>query len=336
MCVAVAPAQAKRELRDAEPSGPRPDFVYLIVGDSLSDTGRCFAAGGVPDSRLYYDGRFSNGPVWVDVLKANLSAPQGRQGGRKRVQFLNYAFGAATACPVPGHIARYPFVQHLQAQTAAAVADLAAGRVLRGRGTRVVAVQWVGANDLQLALEAGSLTDPQAVAAAAAAVAGCRLAAVQALLAAGVRDVVLGPLPPLHLAPIVPGPLKEKVAAMVRGFNAALAAGVGALQAGLDGAGAGARVALLGDADNAWVEGDRAGAARDGLVLDEPCVATDAMELRAPTLRPPVCPDPSKHIFYDPRHPGAAYHAWFALEGLLPRLRALGLAPPAPPCPGDD
>ncbi|KAI9598860.1 hypothetical protein BDF19DRAFT_482858 [Syncephalis fuscata] len=43
----------------------------VAYGDSLTDTGNLYALSGrmFPDSRYYYPGRFSNGPVWVEWLQ---------------------------------------------------------------------------------------------------------------------------------------------------------------------------------------------------------------------------------------------------------------------------
>ena len=54
---------------------PRILFDNLFVfGDSLSDNGNAFAAtgGAIPASPPYFNGRASNGPVWVETLSANL------------------------------------------------------------------------------------------------------------------------------------------------------------------------------------------------------------------------------------------------------------------------
>src|SRR5262249_12459629 len=42
----------------------------VVFGDSLSDAGNAALAtgGALPDPTLYYHGRFSNGPIWVDTL----------------------------------------------------------------------------------------------------------------------------------------------------------------------------------------------------------------------------------------------------------------------------
>ncbi|MDF5715256.1 MAG: SGNH/GDSL hydrolase family protein [Rhizonema sp. NSF051] len=49
------------------------DEIY-VFGDSLSDSGNVFndTAGIIPPSPTYFDGRFSNGPIWVEYLAKDL------------------------------------------------------------------------------------------------------------------------------------------------------------------------------------------------------------------------------------------------------------------------
>ena len=58
-----------------------------VFGDSLSDNGNLFAASGgaAPPSPPYFDGRFSNGPVWVEYLNDMLP----------RAELNDLAFGGA-------------------------------------------------------------------------------------------------------------------------------------------------------------------------------------------------------------------------------------------------
>lgn len=58
----------------------------VVFGDSLSDTGRVFAASGFPPAP-YWQGRFSNGPVAVEYLATGLGLGSG--------QVLNLAVGGA-------------------------------------------------------------------------------------------------------------------------------------------------------------------------------------------------------------------------------------------------
>jgi phospholipase/lecithinase/hemolysin len=79
----------------------------VVFGDSLSDTGNVSTAtgGAMPPAANYFNGRFSNGPNWVDQLAARLGvadpAPSLKGG-------TDYAYGYAqtgsgtTSTPAPG------------------------------------------------------------------------------------------------------------------------------------------------------------------------------------------------------------------------------------------
>lgn len=66
----------------------------VIFGDSLSDTGNLYSlTGGAYPAAPNFNGRFSNGPLWVERLAADLGLPiptPSRQGG------ADYAYGGAT------------------------------------------------------------------------------------------------------------------------------------------------------------------------------------------------------------------------------------------------
>jgi phospholipase/lecithinase/hemolysin len=70
-----------------------PFSKLVVLGDSLSDTGNFHAlSGGVVAGEPYFEGRFSNGPVWVERLAESLGLPAPQPfllGG------TNYAFGTA-------------------------------------------------------------------------------------------------------------------------------------------------------------------------------------------------------------------------------------------------
>lgn len=127
-----------------------------VFGDSLSDTGNVFNAskqflGSGEPSSPYYQGRFSNGPVWIDYLAqklnltptpiAALANPQNSQrSGSDRAGSVNFAFGGATtgtsseiSAAIPGLQTQVlEFKQLLANQTA----DVDALYVI-----------WMGAND---------------------------------------------------------------------------------------------------------------------------------------------------------------------------------------------
>src|SRR5215217_2910463 len=74
----------------------------VVFGDSLSDNGNLYAVSGQPTSPPYYQGRFSNGPVFTELLGFNA----GRYtAGAPVTGSINYAFGGArtdSAASPPG------------------------------------------------------------------------------------------------------------------------------------------------------------------------------------------------------------------------------------------
>lgn len=67
-----------------------PQFTRIVMfGDSLSDTGKMYAKmhGYLPSSPPYYQGRFSNGPVWLERLQERFPG----------LKVVNEAEGGATA-----------------------------------------------------------------------------------------------------------------------------------------------------------------------------------------------------------------------------------------------
>jgi len=63
------------------------DFKNIVVfGDSLSDQGNFYSMSGGQPPEPYFEGRYSDGPVWVEHLIKNLEI---------KGQLLNYAHGGA-------------------------------------------------------------------------------------------------------------------------------------------------------------------------------------------------------------------------------------------------
>ena len=45
----------------------------IVYGDNYSDNGNDYLFSGFPSSPLYWEGRFSNGPVWIELVNENLT-----------------------------------------------------------------------------------------------------------------------------------------------------------------------------------------------------------------------------------------------------------------------
>lgn len=146
----------------------------VVFGDSLSDNGNLFAITGQPASPPYFQGRFSNGPVWTELLGFNALRAGGAVSGS-----INYAYGGAQT----GAQALPPGMRlQLSNYTAAG------GRF----GPSDLVTVWGGANNIfQNLAAAGASPSPTTVMAGVAATAAADIAAITDTIAAGGAGTVL-------------------------------------------------------------------------------------------------------------------------------------------------
>jgi phospholipase/lecithinase/hemolysin len=202
-----------------------PYTAIYSFGDSLSDVGNVFLATGgaepasAPSGPLagpYFNGEFSNGPVWVQDLASFMGLPAltpSLAGGN------DYAFGFATTGS--------PYTNNSQVPNL----DDQVGAFLSGRSdaapSSALYTFSIGANDLFNILSGsttGGLTPEQDAASAAQAVA----TAAQDLELAGAKDLMLFDVPNLGLVPAIqeesklPGlsGLPDEASALAQLFNA--------------------------------------------------------------------------------------------------------------------
>jgi phospholipase/lecithinase/hemolysin len=163
----------------------------VIFGDSLSDTGNLsLATGGTqpPAGQPYYNGRFSDGPVWVETLASGLglSAAPSLAGGS------NYAFAGArtgTDASPPGVLGQ---VAGLWGPTHA-VADPNALYVVVGGGNDM--------RDARTAYTGNTAADIAGRAAAAQSAMGNLSASLGYLASKGAVNVLVSNLPDLGATP---------------------------------------------------------------------------------------------------------------------------------------
>lgn len=150
-------------------------------GDSLSDNGNLFAlTQGTQPPAPYFNGRFSNGPVFTELLRPGLQ-PAATAPAAVRTN-LNFAFAGATAAPgslVPTLSQQLGLMQ--QRGIAPAAGDL----------FTVLA----GANDILDALATPVGQSPAGITGVANAAAVSVSGAVQTLLGAGARNILVLNLP---------------------------------------------------------------------------------------------------------------------------------------------
>ncbi len=185
----------------------------VVFGDSLSDNGNLYALTGSPTSPPYYQGRFSNGPVFTELLGFNA----GRYtAGASVTGSVNYAFGGArtdsSALP-PGM--RNQLLAYL------------GGGGLFGPNDLVSVLG--GANNIFQALPAaGASANPTAaIAPVATAAAGDINYIVGQVSAAGAGTILVTNLPKLSITPQFGGtPAAPLADYAVTTFNSALLTGL--------------------------------------------------------------------------------------------------------------
>lgn len=184
-----------------------------VLGDSLSDTGNLLEAVGLPESPPYFEGRFSDGPVYADLLAEGF-APGAA---------VNLAFGGARAVPNAATGDDEDLIPDLPEQLGllsavpqAAFGDASLALVLFGGNDGFAAV---GEPDQEARM----------LGAAAAVVDGAR-----ALADRGFSEVAVLSLPDLAPTPLytfAQPDLQDEAAEATATYNAALGAGVAGLAA---------------------------------------------------------------------------------------------------------
>lgn len=287
----------------------------FFLGDSLVDDGNYGAFGPPPP---YFGSRFSNGPVFSDVLAGDFA------DGTTQ----NYAFGGARA-ETTGAFASGANPPDLEDQLGFFAADLLGldGGAFEGTptvGDRPLVVLWIGANDAFAAIAefgaAVAAIDPadspeaQAVAYGAALAAASEAAAAAALLVAdavevmaasapfaafGLSDFAVLNLPDLSLTPEINGlpvPITSGAQAISAAFNDALSFELGLLSGA-------ARITEI-DAGGLFAE-LIAGTLLPGLTeLDEACFIPGES----------LCSNPEDYAFWDSVHPTQQVHAELARQ----------------------
>jgi len=191
-------------------AGSQPFSRIFVFGDSLSDTGNLFQLSGGFPPPPYFEGRASNGRLWVEQLADVL--------GMSIAPGDNYAvFGATT-----GHFNLnnglnglvYPgLLDEIASFTASRSAAEAEGALF---------VVWAGANDFFLALATGQ--SPQALIGNGV---GNTVQAIQRLWKAGARHILVVNVPDLGRTPYALGrnvgaPVTQLSAAYNQVLNSAL------------------------------------------------------------------------------------------------------------------
>jgi outer membrane lipase/esterase len=197
------------------PAGGR----LITFGDSLSDNGNLFGLTGNPPPP-YFNGRFSNGPTWIELLA----------GGPMNQPFLtgnitgnvNLAFGGARTDNAPNLNGPIPGIP-TQVGTFGAL-----GGTYNARDT---VTMWGGANNIfQYFQTAGAGATPAGIQATSVAAASDITGAVNQIAAQGAGRILVANLPDIGAAPDfnTSPPASAGASAATAIFNQALASGMAA------------------------------------------------------------------------------------------------------------
>jgi len=246
-----------------------------VFGDSLSDTGNVFINNGIPVAP-YDNGRFSNGPVWVETLASNLglSAAPVSGGG------TNFAFGGApTGLPIPPQ-ASPSLIDQVNGLYLPAV-----GGVADPNGLYVV---FGGGNDVRAGDVSGTASNIGSI--------------IDTLHAAGARNFLIPNLPDIGLTPeaIGIGPAAQAQATAASQF----------VNAGIAGEIADARATLVGitifEVDTyGFLNGVIADPGAAGINNVDTACYDGLLGIGGPGN---ICPNPDEYVFWDGIHPTAKAH----------------------------
>jgi phospholipase/lecithinase/hemolysin len=282
-----------------------PYSAIYAFGDSLSDVGNvALATAGATPASPYFQGRFSNGPNWLDQLSASLgmgTVSPSLAGGR------DYAFGGAvTGSSVPGASTLVPNItQQVGAFT------LASGGVA---SSTALYTMWIGANDIYTALAdlAASAISPIQALADVALAAAVEANAVRTLALEGAHTFLVPLVPDLGKTPAAAG-LNVFATALSQQYNAALAADLLAVTGAL-----GTDIRLVDTFS--LIDQAVANPAQFGFTnVTDPCYVGSLNGGGS------VCTTPATYLFWDVEHPTTAADVFIARAA----LQALGVPEPS-------
>jgi outer membrane lipase/esterase len=289
------------------PAAAGPFSAVYVIGDSLSDQGNLFGAtnllagpaNALPASDHYFNGRFSNGPVYADLVAQALGLPltPSLTGGN------NFAYGGARTTynrvdqvplggPFPNGLFPWSLNAEVQAFNARNVHD-----------PNALYIVFSGSNDVADILSPGmnpAIVIPTAVAGI--------VSAVQAFANAGAKTVLVPNIPDLGLTPAFRslGPPPVNPASFLSAqFNQALGAALTALDAALD-----LRIIQFQTDDlvNDLVKDPVSFGLSPSFNVTTPCYSGFV----APNPAGIECTKPDEFLFWDIVHPTAVVHRLLA------------------------
>lgn len=247
----------------------------VVFGASLSDTGNVFAATGGTSpgpAPYYYDGRWSNGPLWIE----NVASVLGKSVTRSSAGGTNFAYGGAKTCGIAGVTSAVPDMC-----TQVAIFLGATGGKADSEALYVIDASSVGNNMLVVLGSAGAVPSSAITSAAPDDVS----ALMKQLYSAGARRFMVTNVPDVGATPYVKSLGAEASAGATQlsnGFNASLTNEMNNFRA----ANSGSKVDIA----------DFNGTSAAGLNNTAPCLNPTTFA---------ICATPDTYQYWDPFHPTA-------------------------------
>ena len=267
------------------------DSIYAF-GDSLSDAGNVYAAVGIPPSPPYYNGEFSNGPIWIQDLANGLGLPPltpSLAGG------TDYAYGGGETAPESFNTSDVrtdflgPTGQLAQYELTHSSAD-----------PNALYTIWFGSNDL--ADLAASTSNPALLSAGIGTIVQNIDTGISDLAALGAKHFLVLTVPDLGLTPLAASEgASAELSALSAAFDATLVNGFGPLPS----------LANLATADSISLNVADTYSLLDKIAANPAAYGfTNTTDSCLNGVN--VCANPNQYLFWDNQHPTAAGHALIA------------------------
>ena len=269
---------------------------FYVFGDSLSDTGNIFTATGglenpesaFPPNPPYSEGRFSNGPIWVNFV--------GDEIGLTPTQFIptpaniptegiNFAIGGSSSGLNNAFFPDLPSLPGVLGQVGLFTQTLQANN--QKANPNALYTVWGGANDYVF----GGVTDPNQTVSNLS-------NAVGALAAAGAGKIAVFNLPDLGKTPFaIANGISPQLTQLTLAHNAALEQALAGLSANTD-------ANIIPVDINSLLNRAAANPGEFGFTQNPaiPCVIGDFNSISS------VCDNPDEFIFFDAVHPSSKSH----------------------------
>jgi phospholipase/lecithinase/hemolysin len=272
-----------------------PQFSQMVIfGDSLSDMGNVKdSIMNMPAVPPYWQGRFSNGPVWAEYVAAELGLSL--QHGTGSGEGNNRAYGGSQTGQGYSYI--------LLPNTGTQINNYLANVHSSFNSTDLVVI-WSGGNDFLYGLADANTTHANMV------------SHVEAVIQAGAKNILLPNLPPLELTPEVRNKSsnqQQQIAASISSYNSALAYSMPTLASthGVD--------IMLVDTHSMFYDFMH-NSTYLGLtnLVDMACQSSGSiLPLPICNSGDPVVSNVDEYVFFDKAHPTAAMHELISIQAML-------------------